>query len=204
MKNKVFMLLVLIIMASSTSYAKNDKVVKEDNWFFEYEEDLDKYYTSGKNKDINNKVTRGEFTKEIFSIYKKYKKEIPEIGVILDDVDDPDIISAVALGIASGVGENKFEPDREITREESFVIINNLLKNLDIKLPVTMEIRIFKDSNEISFYAQNAIQYLNKISIVKGVANDTINPKGILNVKELVALLSRTDNIIKNNYKSNV
>ncbi|HEY4543507.1 MAG TPA: S-layer homology domain-containing protein, partial [Tissierellaceae bacterium] len=187
MKNKVFMLLVLIIITSRTSYAKNDKVVKEDNWFFEYEEDVDKYYNLGKNKDINNKVTRGEFTKEIFSIYKKYKKEIPEIGVILDDVDDPDIISAVALGIASGVGENKFEPDREITREESFVIINNLLKNLDIKLPVTMEIRIFKDSNEISFYAQNAIQYLNKISIVKGVANVTINPKGILNVKELVA-----------------
>ena len=201
MKKKLVMLIVLSIVSSNTSYAKS---AQDKTWFSVYEDDIVKYYNNSKNMDINKRVTREEFTKEAFLIYKKYKKEIPEIGVILDDVDNPDIISAVALGIANGVGENKFEPDREITREEAFVIISNLLESLDIKLPVTMEFRVFKDSNNISDYAQNAIQYLNKISIVNGVANDTINPKGILNVKELVALLSRTDNIIKNNYRPNV
>lgn len=200
MKKKLVMLIVLSIVSSNTLYAKSSQ---DKTWFSVYEDDIVKYYNNSKNMDINKRVTREEFTKEAFLIYKKYKKEIPEIGVILDDVDDPDIISAVALGIANGVGENKFEPDREITREEAFVIISNLLESLDIKLPVTMEFRVFKDSNNISDYAQNAIQYLNKISIVNGVANDTINPKGILNVKELVALLSRTDNIIKNNYRPN-
>jgi hypothetical protein len=100
-------------------------------------------------------------------------------------------LSAVKrLGIAGGVGNNRFEPDRAITRQEMAVMLYNALKALS-RLPESgtgKPLSDFSDSGQISFWATDAFKELVQCGILEG-SGGKLNPKNELTRAQMAQVL---------------
>jgi uncharacterized protein YjdB len=119
-----------------------------------------------------------------------------------DDVDESkyyyDALSAAkAGGIIAGVGNNRFEPDKEISRQDIIVIISRALDKLGIKLEEA-DISVldgFTDSANVSDYAKEHFARLIKNGIIKG-AGVRIEPLAKATRAEVAVMLMRIIDII--------
>ncbi|NLG53708.1 MAG: S-layer homology domain-containing protein, partial [Clostridiales bacterium] len=100
--------------------------------------------------------------------------------------------AAKASGIITGIGDNKFNPTGEITREDMMVIVARALEKLGVTLEDAPEdvLNEFVDAGEISDYAKSAVSLLIKNGLIKGNGN-RINPKGRATRAEMAVLVHR-------------
>lgn len=100
------------------------------------------------------------------------------------------LAAAKRLGIAKGVGGNKFAPEAEISREAMFTLLYNALKVLD-KLPRVDSVKSlsdFDDGAEVSDWAREALTEMVKNGAVAGI-NGRIRPAEGSNRAELESYL---------------
>ncbi len=114
------------------------------------------------------------------------------------------LAAAKRLGISSGVGDNKFAPDKEITRQEMFTLLYNALKVIG-RLPGThgralsgaddqpegnsgKALSDFNDSGSIATYAQEAMSYLVEAGVIGG-SNGRLAPTGRTTRAEMAQVL---------------
>jgi len=100
------------------------------------------------------------------------------------------IAAAKRLGVSTGVGDNRFEPDSPITRQEMFAMLYNALKALD-KLPRGDSGRAlsdFSDSGSVADYAQEAITFLVSAGIIRG-SNGLMTPAATTTRAEIAQVL---------------
>ncbi len=83
------------------------------------------------------------------------------------------LAAAKNLGITNGVGNNMFAPDKEITRQEMFVLLYNALQLIDELPPVITdkELGAFSDADSVASWANEAMSALVKSGIVSGSDN---------------------------------
>lgn len=79
--------------------------------------------------------------------------------------------------IVSGYSNGKFGPNDSITREQLAVMLNNYCKYKGKLKTVNGNLNTFKDSNKISSYAKNAMNWASGNGVITG-SNGYINPKG--------------------------
>jgi len=90
-----------------------------------------------------------------------------------------EIGSAKGLGLTTGVGDNKFNPEAEITRQDMFVLAYRILIQQGAIEPAGIEVlKQFNDNTFIADYAKEALATLAKSELVKGNENN-INPLGL-------------------------
>lgn len=108
--------------------------------------------------DYTAKITRREFCQLAVQTYvAKTGNEIDmSVKTPFTDTDDAYITTAYNLKIVSGVGNNKFAPDNNITRQEAAVMLNSLASVLNID---NRALRSEKFIDEIYFadWAKSAI-----------------------------------------------
>lgn len=83
------------------------------------------------------------------------------------------LLAARALGLVNGIGNNLFAPEKEVTRQEMFVLLYNALALLD-ELPVaTGDSRLdsFSDAGLVATWARDAVSSLVSAGIVGGSGN---------------------------------
>ena len=99
------------------------------------------------------------------------------------------LATAKNMGIAQGVGNNRFQPESDISRQEMFTLLYNALKTLN-KLPSTGSTApsSYSDSNQIASYAQNAIKVLSADGIISG-SGGKINPTGLSKRAQMAQVL---------------
>ncbi len=94
-------------------------------------------------------------------------------------------------GIVSGVTENEFAPDANITREQIATIMFRYAQYKGMEA-VTLEDNLhFTDSSEISEYAVSAMNWAVGTGLMKGKSATTINPKDNATRAEIAAILQR-------------
>ena len=88
------------------------------------------------------------------------------------------LATAKALGITAGVGNNNFNPNAKISREDMVVLAARAMEKAGKPLANASdsELEGYSDSAQISGYALNDVAALIKAGIIKGSGN-TINPK---------------------------
>jgi hypothetical protein len=89
----------------------------------------------------------------------------------------PYIEWAYKKGIIGGVGDNRFAPDCDITREQMAVILQNYAKAEGIALPVKNAAEAFADDSSISGYAKAATASMQQATIMNGDQNNWFNPR---------------------------
>lgn len=115
------------------------------------------------------------------------------------DVDDFYVSAAADLGIVSGVGNGKFEPDRPITRQEAAVLLCNLAKvtgkHTNIQKPAT-----FADDSAIALWAKASVYEICGIRsesgecVMVGTGNKKFSPTTYYTRQQAVATIYRLNN----------
>lgn len=103
------------------------------------------------------------------------EKEFPFTDVSENDWHFETTKRAWSFGLISGISENSFGSGMEIKRQDIFVIMYNIVKELGISLKKVREAAEFTDSGDISDYALEAVSALYEAGIVNGYG-DTIKP----------------------------
>lgn len=101
---------------------------------------------------------------------------------------------AYESGIVSGVGDSRFAPDRNITREEMAVMVNNYLKIKNYTLTERDDM-VFQDEHEISDWAKSAVHRLARCGIVTGKGDNRYDAHSGATRAELVSILNRVNNL---------
>jgi hypothetical protein len=80
------------------------------------------------------------------------------------------LAAAKRLGIVGGVGNNRYAPDRQITRQEMFTLLYNALKKID-RLPrgnTGKPLSAFSDAGQIAPWAREAMTLMTKTGTING------------------------------------
>ncbi|WP_339319161.1 S-layer homology domain-containing protein [Paenibacillus sp. FSL R10-2734] len=98
--------------------------------------------------------------------------------------------AAKRLGITNGLGNNVFAPDKQVTRQELFVLTYNTLKNINELPTVTgkKELKDFKDAEIVSTYATDAMTLFVKTGVVSG-SNGKLLPNDKATRAEFVQII---------------
>jgi len=139
-------------------------------------------------------TTRGDFTG---ALMRALRLTAEADGNFIDvSVTDPyyeNIKVARALGIAKGVGDNRFEPNSFITRQDMMVLIERALRisgKLGDKKADLTYLDQFADKDQISDYAREAVALMVEMGFIKGDGKN-INPKGNTTRAEAAVVLYR-------------
>lgn len=103
---------------------------------------------------------------------------------------------AKALGLTTGVGDNKFNPEANITRQEMFILAYRILKAQGVELAEADEsaINTFDDYASIADYAKEGLASLVKNELIQG-SDNKINPAGNATRAETAVFIYRLYNL---------
>ena len=188
---------------NSSSVANNPEDIN-DHWAKAYIERTNGYNISNGNKNFepNKAITRGEFA---VAIVNGFKLTNGNKNVSFSDVNDSAFYNnavkiAASNNIIEGVGDNKFEPDRSISRQEAMTIMYRVLKlqGYDKNLPTNPNIILnrFPDANKVSPWAAPFVSFNIENKIIQGRDLD-IAPLGNITRAESVVVVERSVGLIK-------
>lgn len=138
--------------------------------------------TDANNYSPNTALTRGQFVVLLLKAYGI----APESDGAVNFADAGTsyysnyLAAAKRLGIATGSGDNQFQPDNQITRQELFTLLYRSLTVLG-ELPEgtnAAAVSGFSDASQVADYAEEALQALIASGIIEG-NNGKLDPQGI-------------------------
>ena len=103
---------------------------------------------------------------------------------------------AAENGIVGGVGNNRFDPDGKITREQMATILFRYAQKKGIDTSKRGDLSSFPDANKISVYAKEAIQWAVAEGIING-SDGKLLPQGSATRAQVATILMRfIENIV--------
>lgn len=148
--------------------------------------------TGGGNFSPEAKLTRGEFLVMLIKAYGI----APDLNPKDNFADSGNtyytgyLAAAKRLGISTGVGNNMFAPEKEITRQEMFTLLYNALKVIG-KLPQGNSgktLSDFTDANSVADWAEEAMTLLVKTGTIGG-SNGVLTPLSTTTRAEMAQVL---------------
>ena len=94
-------------------------------------------------------------------------------------------------GIFAGYSKDKFGPDDPITREQLTAIFYRYADYKGYKLTVTENLDKFEDADKITDYAKMVMQWAVGNGLIKGKAENLLDPQGTATRAEIAAMLHR-------------
>jgi len=163
--------------------------------------------------DLTRPITRAELTwlavhflstqynMDLHDMLNKYFEKAgirPDYEAFSDvdyDEDYSDYIYwARAFGIISGYEDGTFKPDHEVSRQEAARLLTN---TYDIYGMVKVQEKgrsfseVFSDSDEVSRWAIEAVQFMYQCDIMSGIAPDVFSPNGTYTVEQSIITFLR-------------
>ena len=176
--------------------------VAEKAW---YHDAVEYAVTNGLMKGVGN----GKFDPEgsmtramLVTVLWRYEGEPAEGENIFTDVPNgtwyTDAVAwAAANGIVGGVGNNKFDPEGKITREQMATILFRYAQKKGIDTSKRGELSGFPDSGKVSSWAKDAIQWAVAEEIING-SDGKLLPQGNATRAQVATILMRfIENIVK-------
>lgn len=114
-------------------------------------------------------------------------------GTTFEDTTDPDIQLANALGFVTGVGNNKFNPNGKITRQEAATMLMRIGQKYGLE--PTSDPVAFSDVTADS-WAKAGIDYVSSLGIMSGVGNNKFDPNGFYTYEQTILTVLRLYNLI--------
>jgi len=133
-------------------------------------------------------ITRAEFVALLNRIFKFTAATSPHP---FTDVSSAawyadDISKVYAAGIIKGIGDSRFMPEANISREDAAVMVSRASRIGDVQA----ELLPFTDRNLISTYALDAVTALHSKQYIKGRTNGMFAPKDKITRAESVTLIN--------------
>lgn len=140
----------------------------------------------------------GEFKEEfrvVHTIY--YLEKLKDFGDFTDCSDD-EVSLAARFGLVNGVGDNRFEPDREINRAEAAAMLLNAyrvytgdLYDETSTLLADAPALAYADSELIAGWAQAPAALMTQWGVMKGVEDHKFDPTGFYTREQCIVTFMR-------------
>lgn len=144
--------------------------------------------------DYKDSITREEFSEFAVLLYESLtrRKVTPQVDNPFVDTKNPKIVIASQLGLVGGKGEGTFAPYEEINREEISIVLYKTLKVAKPKYDYSQfYVQEFKDYNDISDWAKEAVGYLYGIEAINGTDENLFNPKRSVSREEAIVVVKK-------------
>lgn len=111
--------------------------------------------------------------------------------IVTDKYYAPYIEWAYKQNIVKGIGSQRFDPDRAITREEIALIFANYANATDYILPATGKATAYEDASSIGSVYKTAVTAIQQAGIMIGDTDNRFNPKSNATRAEVSTMLHR-------------
>ena len=147
---------------------------KYSSWFAPYYKEMQELgilpssFTSG---DLTATITRGEMCELAVVAFEKATGNVidePERTDYFTDTTDKNILKAYEYGIVSGYPDGSFQPNKTLTRQEFFKIIQNFCEAAAYTSTRSKDLSTFADSGSIGSWAREAAQLCVSNAFVDG------------------------------------
>lgn len=173
--------------------------IKETDWYYK---NIEFVSANGYMKGIsetefapNNELTRAMFVTILYRMENEPEQATAEKkfeDIESDSWYEKAVLWANEKNIVYGVSDTSFDPFGEITREQLVTMLYRyaMYKNINVDYNENI-INEFDDVDEISEYAQVAVEWAVTNSIINGKTEKTINPRDTATRAETAAMLMR-------------
>ena len=181
--------------------------VSEDDWYYEYVDFVtDKGYfvgTSGTTFSPNATMTRAMFALVLARIDEA---ELDNSVTSFSDVPVNEwytgaVTWASENGIVAGIGNNQFNPNGEITREQMCVMMDRFIDYFGEKTDQTHEqegsAEPFPDNDKVSDYAKEAVVSCRAYGLINGFPDGNFHPQEDSTRAEVATVVSRLAWLVK-------
>lgn len=193
MKNRMISALLVLVLALGlwfpASGAYSTQTLTVSDWAQEevtsaqkagiIPEDLPSDYTQG--------ITRAQFCHLGVALYETVMEKEITGRIQFSDTDDLNVEKMAYLGVVGGIGNNKFNPDSTITRQEAATILARLAETMGMEL--SEDKTPFTDVT--SDWALSGVAKAYNAGIMNGTGNGLFNPLGIYTVEQSVVTMLR-------------
>ena len=170
-KRRMALVLALVLLLSTGAMAAG---AKYSSWFAPYYKEMQALgilpasFTTG---DLTATITRGEMSELAVVAFEKATGNVIDELERTDyftDTTDKNILKAYEYGIVSGYPDGTFQPDKTLTRQEFFKIIQNFCEAAAYTSTRSKDLGSFADSGSIGAWAREAAQLCVSNSFVDG------------------------------------
>lgn len=140
-------------------------------------------------------ITRAEFCRLIVNMLEKVcEQDIADIlkdaELVVDpnaftDTNDPDILAAYTLGIIKGIGNQKFSPNGNITREDAATMLMRTYYGADMEDEAAVQPVNYADRSQIGSWARTGVDLastmkdpVSGVAVMQGIGGNKFGPKG--------------------------
>lgn len=137
------------------------------------------------NSAFDTAITREDFCSLAAAVYRAWDREnvlqtASTCKVSFTDTDNADVLLCASAGVVNGVGNGKFAPDKNITRQEAASMLHRLgVLNKNVKNDVNDRLpHVFADGEKIRSWARSDINWVYRQGIMNGMGENTFAPDG--------------------------
>jgi len=143
-------------------------------------------------------ITRAEFSALAVALYEVAMGEITG-RISFADTTDVNVEKAAYIGIVSGVGNNNFDPNTALTREQAAVMLARLSYAVDRPLPVrAATMANFVDNSDIATWAIESVGKVSATGVMGGVEGNMFAPQQLYTREQAIVTIIRIFEGIRN------
>lgn len=153
-------------------------------------EQVDQAYTQS--------ITRADFCALAAAVYRTWEKSgnvksVEKTAVSFSDTKDEDVLLCASLGVVNGVGNGKFAPQQQLTRQQAASMLHrlgNLRKNAKDSVKDRMP-HIFADGADIQAWARSDVYWAYNSGVMNGVSGNRFAPNNSYTHEQSIATMLR-------------
>ena len=144
-----------------------------------------------------DKIVRAEFSELVVRMVEAHKGalKVPQ-NISYDDTMDPAVLKAASLGIVSGVGNNRFNPEGNLTREQLCVMLYNAARVLRPGMAMPAKVPVFGDAASVSLWAKTAVSFCAGYGVIQGVGAGKLAPQGTVTREQAILMTWRLHRLV--------
>lgn len=170
--------------------------IKPADWHYEavkYVHEKGLMQGSGKGFEPESKMTRAMI---ITVLWRMEKEPVTDYALSFEDVKADDWYTdavkwAASENIISGIGDNKFGTDNEVTREQLATILYRYMQKKEPEKISSADILSYADTESISEYALPALKWAVNSKIINGKSENLLCPSDFSTRAEVATMLMR-------------
>ena len=150
------------------------------------------------NSAFDTAITREDFCSLAAAVYRAWEKKdaltaYTSSRVSFSDTDNADVLLCASAGVVNGVGNGKFAPDKNITRQEAASMLHRLgVLNKNVKNDVNDRLpHVFADGEKIRSWARSDINWVYRQGIMNGTGSNQFTPDGAYTREQSIATMLR-------------
>lgn len=141
---------------------------------------------------MTHNITRQQFAGLAVNLVEKMVHDSLPLPVDkpFTDCDSEAVEKASMFGIVNGVGDGRFDPQGELTREQLATMLHRTLTRLSFEA-ASAGLDGYTDAGDVSPWAAEAVGGLAAVGIMKGTSGTTLTPQGPCTVEQSILLIYR-------------